>query len=118
MVLDVSTRWNSTYDMLGSASHYKKAYKCGKSADKHLRMGMIWMIEILLDLYLRFWNHFILPCYKYCTANLFFHEIYGILVLLHETSIDPRSLVGKMAVNMLPKFENIGWTKNLMCCCS
>ncbi|KAG8387749.1 hypothetical protein BUALT_Bualt02G0053700 [Buddleja alternifolia] len=71
LVLDVCTRWNSTYLMLRSALHYRKAY------DRS----------------------------QFCTENVFFREVYHILVLLRENSNDQSTLLGGMALSMLIKFE-------------
>lgn len=110
LVLDICTWWNSTYKMLGSALHYRKAYDRMRSCDPHFKdppSPEDWekakIVHHFLESFFIVANTFSRT--KYCTANVFFQEVYRILMLLRETATDLGSLLGRMALNMLVKFE-------------
>ena len=110
LVVDVCTRWNSTYLMLGSALHYKNAYDRMKSRDVNFKdppLSEDWekdeIVHGFLETFYVVTNIF--SGSKYCTANVFFREVYRIHMLLRENSKDESNLFGRMAKNMLVKFE-------------
>ncbi|KAL7121034.1 hypothetical protein ACP275_02G158800 [Erythranthe tilingii] len=92
LVLDLCTRWNSTYLMLEPALHFIKAYD-QKASVIHKFLETFNIVTKIFS------------GSEYCTANVFFREVYRMLILLHETSNDLTTLLGKMAFNMLLKFE-------------
>lgn len=52
---------------------------------------------------------------KYCTINLFFYEVCGVLLLLQETSGNRNSLLGNTEYNMNLKFEKILGNQRAQC---
>ncbi|XP_012858997.1 PREDICTED: zinc finger BED domain-containing protein RICESLEEPER 2-like [Erythranthe guttata] len=110
LVLDLCTRWNSTYLMLESALHFRKAYDRMRSRDMQFKdppLAEDWEKASVIHKFLETFNIVtkIFSGSEYCTANVFFREVYRILILLRETSNDLSTLLGKMAFNMLLKFE-------------
>lgn len=110
LVLDLCTRWNSTYLLLESAFHYKKAYDRMRSRDLQFKdppLAEDWKKATIIHKFLETFNMVtkIFSGSEYCTANVFFREVYRILILLRETSKDLSTLLGKMAFKMLMKFE-------------
>ncbi|KAL3537142.1 hypothetical protein ACH5RR_000508 [Cinchona calisaya] len=116
LVLDNCTRWNSTYSMLGSALHFRRAYDRMKSRDSNFKDPPLvedWERARIVHGFLETF-HIITNVFfgsKYCTANTFLREIYRLVTLLRETSKDETSLLRNMASNMLIKFEKY-WLEN------
>lgn len=86
--MDVQTRWNTTYLILGAALEYGKAFEQFKDQDlalvSELKEGVMndadWMISKSLRVFL---EHFFVATKRvlgspYVTSNSFFHEVYGI----------------------------------------
>lgn len=85
--LDVSTRWNSTYEMLVRALKFRRAFKSLEAFDRHY----IWLpserewdrgqkISELLKPFSQITNHF--SGSKYPTSNVYFLEVWRIEKLL------------------------------------
>ncbi|KAL3515325.1 hypothetical protein ACH5RR_022227 [Cinchona calisaya] len=110
LVLDVCTRWNSTYSMLGYALHFRRSYDRMKSHDSNFKDPPLvedWERARIVHGFLETF-HIITNVFsgsKYCTTNTFFREIYRLVTLLRETSKDETSLLRNMASNMLIKFK-------------
>ncbi|XP_027177847.1 zinc finger BED domain-containing protein RICESLEEPER 2-like [Coffea eugenioides] len=108
--LDICTRWNSTYLMLESALHYRRAYDRMKTRDLNFKdppLADDWeKARIVHDFLETFYTVTkIFSGSKYCTANVFLRVIYHVFMLLRETSIENSPLLGSMASNMLVKIE-------------
>lgn len=110
LVLDIPTQWDSTYKMIDSALHYKKAYDCMRSNDPHFKDPPTPEDWEKAKIVRHFLETFIIVSKKFsgknkCTANIFFREVYRIVKLLRDTSTDLSSLLGRMALSILDKFE-------------
>lgn len=110
LVLDVSTRWDTTYKMLGSALHYQRAYDRMRSRDPHFKHPPTpedWEKAKIVRHFLKTFS----VVYKTfsganrCKANVFFYEVCRILTYLRDAATDLGSLLGRMSLNMLEKFE-------------
>ncbi|XP_071902703.1 zinc finger BED domain-containing protein RICESLEEPER 2-like [Coffea arabica] len=104
--LDICTRWNSTYLMLESALHYRRAYDRMKTRDLNFKDPLLandWEKARIVHGFLEtiYTVTKIFSGSKYCTANVFLREIYRVFMLLRETSIEDNPLLGSMLV----KFE-------------
>ena len=104
--LDICTRWNSTYLMLESALHYRRAYDRMKTRDLNFKdppLADDWEKARIVHGFLETFYTVtkIFSGSKYCTANVFLREIYRVFMLLRETSIEDNPLLGSMLV----KFE-------------
>ncbi|XP_057473026.1 zinc finger BED domain-containing protein RICESLEEPER 2-like isoform X1 [Actinidia eriantha] len=111
LALDNYTQWNSTYKMLGSVLPYRWAYDRMRSCDRHFKDPPTpedWekakIVRHFLETFFSVINT-VCGTTKCCTANVFFNEVYRILTLLRDTATDLGSLRGRMALNMLEKFE-------------
>uniref|UniRef100_A0A1D1ZIX9 Putative AC transposase n=1 Tax=Anthurium amnicola TaxID=1678845 RepID=A0A1D1ZIX9_9ARAE len=116
LVIDVATRWNSTYLMLESALYYKKAFfhlKARNPVNYFAPTNDDWTnVEIMVQFLEIFYNATkVFSGSKYCTSNLFFHEIYAIQRFLIEMSVSLDDCLRNMAVNMLRKFDKY-WEVN------
>ncbi|XP_059635281.1 zinc finger BED domain-containing protein RICESLEEPER 2-like [Cornus florida] len=90
--LDVPTRWNSTYLMLGAALEYQKAFERLEEKDLTFANGAPfeenWLKEKNLH---KFLEHFYIITNrvsgsKYVTSNTYFQEVTGIQTLLQKWS--------------------------------
>ncbi|WOG90846.1 hypothetical protein DCAR_0310092 [Daucus carota subsp. sativus] len=122
LILDVDTRWNSTYEMLDVAEKYEKAFGRYNTQDprykKHLKFSNVdgrptsddWstvrkfasFLKIFYDLTLKISGS------QYVTSNIFLREIYAIQSILHDWSYGPHSVdmyaVGKEMLNKFNKY--------------
>ncbi|XP_027122470.2 zinc finger BED domain-containing protein RICESLEEPER 2-like [Coffea arabica] len=108
--LDICTSWNSTYLMLESTLHYRRAYDRMKTRDLNFRdppLADDWEKARIVHGFLEivYTVTKIFSGSKYCIANVFLREIYHVFMLLRETSIEDSPFLGSMAVNILVKFE-------------
>lgn len=119
LVLDVSTRWNSTYDMIHRALEVKDAIDLYLVRERDIDVDFIsddeWdTIQDICD--------FLEPFYeitklfsgsKYPTANLYLSCIICIEKLLTESHQDPSDAVRKMAAPMWEMFDKY-WSDHSM----
>ncbi|KAL7147969.1 hypothetical protein ABFS83_06G146700 [Erythranthe nasuta] len=111
LVLDVKTRWNSTYLMLSTALVYKdvffrlnqreSSYNCMPSEEE-------WNLSSLicqkLELFHRVTRLFSSTTYP--TANLYFPQVCQIKIHLNEWSTSTNNVIKNMALSMLEKFDS------------
>ncbi|XP_059436041.1 zinc finger BED domain-containing protein RICESLEEPER 2-like [Corylus avellana] len=107
---DVPTRWNSTYLMLESAVHYRRAFSYLEMTDrnyKHCPTVVEWeKVDNIKSFLACFYQA---TCAfsgtKYPTANLYFPVIAMIYVSLKEDVVSEDEHKSLMAIQMLSKFE-------------
>ncbi|KAJ6805043.1 zinc finger BED domain-containing protein RICESLEEPER 2 [Iris pallida] len=110
LVYDVSTRWNSTYDMLANAISYKDAFMI--YVQEHGNSSLLlthddWKKS---ELFCKFLKHFVeatkvFSGFKYPTSNLYFKEIWNIRGLLVEEACNFDVTIRNLASEMQRKFD-------------
>nr|XP_017256283.1 PREDICTED: zinc finger BED domain-containing protein RICESLEEPER 2-like [Daucus carota subsp. sativus] len=119
LILDVDTRWNSTYEMLDVVEKYERAFSRYDTQDprykKHLKVDGVdgrptcedWVtvrkfasfLKIFYDLTLK------ISGTSYVTSNIFLHEIYAIHSILNEWTYGANVEMFAIGKEMLEKFE-------------
>jgi hypothetical protein len=119
LMLDVATRWNSTYMMLATAITFKDVFPRYCRNDK----GFLWEVspeewekveEVnqLLAVFNDVTN--IVSGSDYPTSNLFLSEVWGMKEILHKKSMDKNEYMRSMAAKMLEKFDKYWGESNLL----
>ncbi|XP_009108043.1 zinc finger BED domain-containing protein RICESLEEPER 2-like [Brassica rapa] len=109
LVLDVTTRWNSTYLMLSRALHYKEAfknlaeietsYKSLPTESEWLRAGLICDLLQPFDEMTR-----LISGSSYPTTNLYFMEVWKIQSWLGSNEFHEDTVIDDMVASMRLKF--------------
>ncbi|KAL6630922.1 hypothetical protein ACP70R_028262 [Stipagrostis hirtigluma subsp. patula] len=110
LVLDVSTRWGSTFKMLESAFHYREAidvYAAGDANYKWQPTEDDWKLYEKISKVLGVLNAATeeFSGSKYPTANLFYPHIVDVRKALRELKMSKEILLQKMADAMIDKFD-------------
>ncbi|KAL2899069.1 putative AC transposase [Bienertia sinuspersici] len=110
LILDVSTRWNSTYDMIQRALEVKDAFDLFVTRERDI-VDVIYekewdTIQDICD-FLEPFYHITKPFSgsKYPTSNLYLYCIVCIEKLLTKSHTDPSDAVRKMAAPMWRTFD-------------
>ncbi|XP_031479188.1 zinc finger BED domain-containing protein RICESLEEPER 2-like [Nymphaea colorata] len=119
LVLDVPTRWNSTYFMLETALAYKDAFARYSMEDP----GFVWLlvpkdwekIAVICDFLHVFYDvSTLFSGSSYATANLYFLEIWRVQEILQEKVENEGGFMKAMAVKMKEKFDKYWKSCNLL----
>uniref|UniRef100_A0A2N9GLN0 BED-type domain-containing protein n=1 Tax=Fagus sylvatica TaxID=28930 RepID=A0A2N9GLN0_FAGSY len=121
--LDVTTRWNATYDMFESAMKYRRVFAHLEIEDanyKHCPSNDEWnRVERIA--------RFLKPFYDittlfsgtdYPTANLYFHGVSQIELLLLEEIESPDIFINDMAQRMKEKFDKYWDSYSVVLACA
>lgn len=105
--LDVPTRWNSTYMMLDRAILYREAFREMSEVQKWCPTSEEWdVLEKIRDVLEPFYE--ITKMFsgsEYPTSNLYFGNVWKILMLLIELEHDDDDVLRTMAIEMKSKFD-------------
>jgi len=109
LVLDVTTRWNSTYLMLSRALHYKEAFKNLAEIEasyKSLPTESEWLrVRLICDLLQPFDEMTrLISGSSYPTANLYFMEVWKIQSWLGSNEFHEDTVIADMVASMRLKF--------------
>ncbi|XP_031482708.1 zinc finger BED domain-containing protein RICESLEEPER 2-like [Nymphaea colorata] len=119
LVLDVSTRWNSTYFMLETALAYKDAF----ARYSMEALGFVWLlgpedwekIAVICDFLQVFYDvSTLFSGSSYATANLYFLEIWRVQEILQEKVENEGGFMKAMAVKMKENFDKYWKSCNLL----
>ncbi|XP_043698432.1 zinc finger BED domain-containing protein RICESLEEPER 2-like isoform X3 [Telopea speciosissima] len=107
---DVSTRWNSTYQMLESALFYRRVFENLQLMDTNYRDcpdSSQWLRIEKLTSFLQPFNEItvLLSSSKYPTSNLYFHNVWKIHKSLLEEVSHGQNFMKQMAEEMKKKFD-------------
>ncbi|XP_017246678.2 zinc finger BED domain-containing protein RICESLEEPER 2-like [Daucus carota subsp. sativus] len=119
LILDVDTRWNSTYQMLDVAEKYERAFDRYDTQDpgykKHLKSGNVdgrptsqdWVTIRKFALFLKFFYDLTCKISRtlYVTSNIFLHEIYAVHAILNEWTYGVDGQMVSIGREMLAKFN-------------
>ncbi|CAL8993378.1 unnamed protein product [Prunus brigantina] len=118
VVLDVPTRWNSTYMMLEAALKFKKAFSRLEDEDGHFKsyfdlggntppVEEDWANVVVFVKFLKSFYDFTLRCSAtlHATAHTTFYDLFAIDCELAELSVVDNPLLSNMAQNMKLKYD-------------
>ncbi|WOK92737.1 zinc finger BED domain-containing protein RICESLEEPER 2-like [Canna indica] len=119
LILDVSTRWNSTYVMLESALQFKDVFPRYHERDpnyKSLPSYEDWEKTAKIMEFLEVFNEAtnVFSGYEYPTANLFLPEVWKIKEQLELTTVDDCDYMKDMTFKMKDKFDKYWGECNLL----
>ncbi|XP_074360713.1 zinc finger BED domain-containing protein RICESLEEPER 2-like [Apium graveolens] len=119
LMLDVSTRWNSTYVMLKAAIAYKDVFPRYKERDPYyqcLPSYEDWEKATKVMQFLEVFDEAttVFSGYEYPTSNVFLPEIWKIKELLLLTSVNDSRYMREMTLKMKDKFEKYWGECNLI----
>ncbi|CAL1355290.1 unnamed protein product [Linum trigynum] len=119
LVLDCSTRWNSTYHMMSTALELKDVFPLYKERDAlyhSLPSEEDWENVKLVCDFLELFNDVttMISGSAYPTANLFLPELCDIKLLLKKTLDSSHASMRSMASRMLKKFDKYWGEANLV----
>ncbi|XP_074373757.1 zinc finger BED domain-containing protein RICESLEEPER 2-like [Apium graveolens] len=120
LILDVSTRWNSTYNMLQSPLEFKRVFSRYAESDTgfvtydpedHDREKVEWVCSILGA-----FNEVtkIVSGTQYPTANMFLSEVKMVKHILDKRALDPNLHIRMMTEAMKEKFDKYWGECNLV----
>ncbi|XP_010236819.1 zinc finger BED domain-containing protein RICESLEEPER 2 [Brachypodium distachyon] len=117
LILDVATRWNTSYLMLNTAKHYKSVFDSLAVQDVHYTYAPTFdeweRVEVICRLLDVFYDATkVISGSKYPTSNLHFHEFWKVRIRLQieESEVDP--YIYDTVKYMRKKFEkywNLSW---------
>ena len=110
LILDVPTRWNSTYAMLECALENKSVFSRYKERDynyKWLPSDEDWKMAAEVSKFLEVINDVtkVFSGQKYPTSNLFLCQIWKVRKMLNDMSTDNRDFVKRMTLKIKEKFD-------------
>ena len=120
LILDVSTRWNSTYNMLACAIEFKNVFLIYSTSDQGFKeyvpseedwervAGVCSFLEVFSDVTK------VVSGTGYSTSNLFLSEIRRVKQIIDKKAIDPNLHIREMARKMELKFEKYWGETNLV----
>nr|XP_017250805.1 PREDICTED: zinc finger BED domain-containing protein RICESLEEPER 2-like [Daucus carota subsp. sativus] len=120
LILDVSTRWNSTYNMLSCAIEFKNVFLIYSTADQGFRdyvpsaddwdrvAGVCSFLEVFSDVTK------VVSGTEYSTSNLFLSEIRRVKQIIDKKAVDHNLHIREMARKMELKFEKYWGETNLV----
>ncbi|KAK1402078.1 zinc finger BED domain-containing protein RICESLEEPER 2-like [Heracleum sosnowskyi] len=119
LVLDVPTRWNSTYSMHECALQFKNVFPMYKERDpyfKSLPTSEEWKVaeNVMKFLEVFYEATMVFSSTEYPTSNMFLPEIWKIKELLNESLLDKSDYRQAMAHKMKDKFEKYWGNCNLL----
>ncbi|XP_062191235.1 zinc finger BED domain-containing protein RICESLEEPER 2-like [Phragmites australis] len=108
--LDVATRWNSTYEMLNSASEYKRAFEALTREDTQyvhepsieewdMAKKLCSMLKVFYDATKEVSGS------KYPTSSCYFHQIWEVKRMLDRESSNADQVIASMVHEMKEKFK-------------
>ncbi|WOG92459.1 hypothetical protein DCAR_0311728 [Daucus carota subsp. sativus] len=122
LILDVSTCWNSTYNMLACAIEFKNVFLIYITSDQGFKVyvpseedwervaGVCFFLEVFSDVTK------VVSGTGYSTSNLFLSKIRRVKKIIDKKAIDPNLHIREMARKMELKFEKyLGETNLVMC---
>ncbi|XP_071677406.1 uncharacterized protein [Lolium perenne] len=119
--LDIVTRWNSTYLMIDSALPYKEAFYELVEQDRQFKYApsaddwkMAEAIRSLLKVFFEA-TKVVSGC-SYPTSNRYFHEMWGIKLLLEKHANNKEKVIASMVSEMQKKFNKY-WKESYLANC-
>lgn len=108
--LDVSTRWNSIYDMLRSTLVYKDVFMMYVQEHGHSTLALTLDDYKKTECICKILNYFVdatkvFSGFKYPTSNLYFKEVWNIRGMLLEEANNQDIAIRNMALEMQIKFD-------------
>lgn len=121
LVVDVSTRWNSTHDMLANALAYKDVLMTYVQEHGHSSLALTCDDWKKAESVCKFLKHFadatkVFSGSKYPTSNLYFKEVWNIRGLLIEEACSSDETIKNLAVEMQIKFDKYWRHCNKLLC--
>ncbi|PKU67427.1 zinc finger BED domain-containing protein RICESLEEPER 1 [Dendrobium catenatum] len=115
LVLDVSSNWRSTYLMIATVYEFQNAFKNLEEYDSDFSFDVEWGDVKSVKECLETFDHMIkkFSGIRVPTANHYFIDICGILLLLNSWSSSPVPVIAKLASQMLKGFKPY-WDANIM----
>ncbi|GAU24574.1 hypothetical protein TSUD_149150 [Trifolium subterraneum] len=110
LIIDCPTRWNSTFNMLSTASKFKIAFAAYKEREPHYdfapsleEWNKVEKICKLLEVFNRATH--VISGSEYPTANLYLAEVWKVKEILDKANEDEDPFMREMAIPMKVKFD-------------